>query len=226
MFIGHFAPAFAARAMTDEAPRLGTLFIAAQLVDWALFLLATIGVEKMRAAPGLHGLTPVDFYHMPITHSLAGTLAFAFGFAALIWRLTRNMVAATWAAVVVASHWLLDLLVHRPDLTLAGGENRYGLALWNRPEIAIPLELALLGLAFWWYWRRTKGPVVPPLILLGLMALFQAVNWLSPAPAAIGPGFYLTALLAFGLLTACAYWLDATRWHKSQVGLAVATVRR
>ena len=38
MFIGHFAPAFLARGISEDAPRLGVLFIGAQLTDWARFL--------------------------------------------------------------------------------------------------------------------------------------------------------------------------------------------
>ena len=47
-------------------------------------------------------------------------------------------------ALAAASHWLLDLLVHRPDLPLWGNSFRVGLALWNHPVIAFLLELALL----------------------------------------------------------------------------------
>ena len=48
MFIGHFAPAFVAAAAYSRGPRLGTYFVAAQLVDWAFFTLAIFGVEKRR----------------------------------------------------------------------------------------------------------------------------------------------------------------------------------
>ncbi|MBX7495981.1 hypothetical protein K3172_08970 [Qipengyuania sp. 6B39] len=226
MFIGHFAPAFAAKAITKDSPRLGTLFIAAQLVDWAFFAFAMVGIEKLRVVPGITKMNPMDFYHMPFTHSLLGTAVFALGFAGVIYAATRNAVAATWAGIVVASHWLLDLLVHRPDLTLAGGSDKLGFGLWNRPEIAMPLELALIGLAFWWYMRRTKGPIVPPMVLLAVMLLLQAVNWFGPEPESAGFGYLVTGLFAFGLLTLLAYWLDMTRWHKSEVGLAVASVPR
>lgn len=49
MFIGHYAPAFAA-ATSSESPRLDALFVAAQLVDIAFFSFLTLGVEKMDAA--------------------------------------------------------------------------------------------------------------------------------------------------------------------------------
>ena len=226
MFIGHFAPAFAAAAITNESPRLGTLFIAAQLVDWAFFTFALIGVEHLRIVPGITAMNPMDLYHMPYTHSLLGSAAWAAAFALVVWWFTRNVVMATWAALVVLSHWLLDLLVHRPDLTLAGGEDKLGLGLWNSPMVEMPLELGITALAFLWYVKRTKGPLLPPVVLGLTLLLFQAIDWFGPAPAAAGPAMYLTALAAYGLLTALAFWAGATRWHKTQVGLSVASPRR
>lgn len=226
MFIGHFAPAFIARGATEEAPKLGPLFIAAQLADWALFLLAIVGIEKLRIVPGFTEMVPLDLYHMPYTHSLLGTAVLAFAFAALIWFLTRNMVAATWTAIVVLSHWVLDLVTHAPDMTIAGGEQKYGFGLWDSPMIAMPIEIGLVLFAYWFYIRRTKGPLVPPLILLGTMLVFQAVNWFGPPPTEAGIGFYLTAMLGFAVLTAMAFWVQTTRWHKNTVGLAVSGARR
>ena len=72
MFIGHFAPAFIAAAVSPRSPRLGTLFVAAQLVDWAFFALALIGVERLRVDPAASVMVPMDLYHMPYTHSLIG----------------------------------------------------------------------------------------------------------------------------------------------------------
>ena len=222
MFIGHFAPAFAARAITDEAPKLGTLFIAAQLTDWAFFLFAMGGLEHLRLTPGITAMNPLDFYDYPITHSLVGTAGFALGFAIVVGVVLRNAIAATWAAIVVMSHWVLDWITHRPDLTIAGGDERYGLGLWNYPAAAITLELALIGGAFWWYLRRTKGPIVPPLILLGVMLLFQAIDWFGPGPQEADAMMVGMALLSYAIMTALAFWAGSTRWHKSEVGSALA----
>ena len=53
MFIGHFAPALLAAAVTPQRPRLGMYFIAAQLVDWVFFALLLLGAENMRVVPGI-----------------------------------------------------------------------------------------------------------------------------------------------------------------------------
>ena len=222
MFIGHFAPALLARGITEDAPKLGVLFIAAQLVDWAFFTFAIFGIEQLRIVPGITAMNPYDLVFMPYSHSLLATAGWALVFGVVVGVVLRNMVAAAWGAIVVLSHWLLDLLVHRPDLTIAGGEDKYGLGLWNAPHIEMPLEIGLVLLAYWFYISRTKGPVIPPLILLGAMLLFQAINWFGPQPETAGVGMYLSVFLSYGILTAMAFWVQSTRWHKNQRGLAVA----
>lgn len=223
MFIGHFAPAFAARAITGEAPKLGTLFVAAQLTDWAFMALFMIGLEDGEIVPGITVMSPLDLHTMPYTHSLLGTAAFALALGLLVGRWSRNLVAGTWAAIVVLSHWFLDLLVHRPDLTLVGGQEKFGFGLWNYPWIEVPLELGITLTAFVWYVRATKGPPVPPLILIGSMVAFQLINWLALQPTEYSVALPLTAMAAFGILTAIAYWTDSTRWHKSEIGLGIAS---
>lgn len=222
MFIGHFAPALLARGITEDAPKLGVLFIAAQLVDWAFFTFAIFGIEQLRIVPGITAMNPYDLVFMPYSHSLLATAGWALVFGVVVGVVLRNMVAAAWGAIVVLSHWLLDLLVHRPDLTIAGGEEKYGLGLWNAPHIEMPLEIGLVLLAYWFYISRTKGPVIPPLILLAAMLLFQAINWFGPQPETAGVGMYLSVFLSYGILTAMAFWVQSTRWHKNQRGLAVA----
>ena len=220
MFIGHFAPAFIAAAVSPRSPKLGVLFVAAQLVDWAFFSFALVGIEAMRIDPAASVMVPFDLYDMPLTHSLAGTLVFAAVFAGVVTVWQRNADAGLLAGLVVLSHWLLDWLVHVPDLTLAGEPPKYGLGLWDYPWIAIPLELALVGAALTFYIRRTRGPAGPVAVLLAVMVVMQAINWFGPHPAAAGLALYLQALAAFGVLTALAYWVSTNRRPKVRRGLA------
>ncbi|MCK0128489.1 hypothetical protein [Erythrobacter sp. F6033] len=224
MFIGHFAPALVAAALGPRAPKLATTFLAAQLVDWGFFGLALAGVEKMQVDPSATTMVPLDFYHMPYTHSLAGTGIWAVAFALIVMLWSRNAVGGLLAGLVVMSHWVLDWVTHRPDLTMAGGEATYGLGLWNYPAIAIPLELAITLAAFIFYMRRSRGPIGPPLILLTVLLVFQAINWFGPAPSEAGPFLYIQSLFAFAVLTGIAAWVGENRYFVRRGGLAAPSV--
>src|SRR5260370_29501322 len=121
MFTGHYGPSFAANAL-DEEKRLPLwlLFIAVQFVDilWAIFVL--LGIEKVRIVPGFTASSPLDLYYMPYTHILVGALDWSlltFVVCQMVPRL-RGMRRGAILAAAVFSHWILDLIVHRPDLSL------------------------------------------------------------------------------------------------------------
>ena len=211
MFIGHWAPALAAAAASRKAPGLGTLFVAGQLVDWGFFTFALIGVEHVRIVPGFTAMNPMDLYHMPYTHSLLGSAVWAGAFAVLLWLVLRDRAAALIGGAVVLSHWFLDLLVHAPDLTLAGHPPPLGLVLWNHPAIAMPLELLLTFGALAWYAKVRPGALVPVLVLGSVLVIVQAINWFGPPPVAAGPEMYLTALAAYAALSLFAWWVGRTR---------------
>lgn len=212
MFIGHFAPALIAAAR-PRAAGLGTLFVAAQLVDIGFAALLIPGIEAMRIVPGITAMNPMDLHHMPFTHSLLGTLIWAKIFGALVWFATRRKEAAVGAALVVASHWFLDLLVHIPDLTLYGLPPKLGLGLWNHPLIAMPLEIALIGGAFLYYLRRTRAPVGNRRLwaLAALLLLAQAIDWFGPKEPVYSLAVPTTMLGAYVLLAGTAAWAGANR---------------
>jgi hypothetical protein len=206
MFIGHFAPAMLA-ATHPKAPILPVLFIGAQLVDWAFFAFILTGTEAMRMTPGISAMNPLDLYHMPYTHSLLGSAVWAGGFGLLVWLVTKSRVGAVIAAAVVLSHWFLDLLVHVPDLTIAGGEPKLGFGLWNHATIEIPLELALTFGALVWYARVRRPKALPLAVLAAVMLLLQAVNWFGPVEPEVTTGTSLLAFVAFGLITLLSWWV-------------------
>ncbi|WP_370177388.1 hypothetical protein [Alteriqipengyuania sp.] len=220
MFIGHFAPAFVAAALTPEKPRLGLMFIAAQLVDWAFFAFVQLGIEHMRLSPGITAMNPMDLYHMPYTHSLLGSAAFAAGFALLVWLATRDRLAAALSGAVVLSHWFLDLLVHAPDLTIAGDPPKLGLGLWRYPAIEMPLELGLTFGALAFFLARTCGPGLPALTLAAVLLVLQGINWFGAQPEEVTPELAFMAAIGFALPTIAAWWLGRTRVGKSPAGLA------
>jgi hypothetical protein len=206
MFIGHWAPALIA-ATRPKAPGLAVLFVAGQLVDWAFFGFVLLGWEHLRFTPGISAMNPMDLYHMPYTHSLLGSAVFAGAFGALLQALTKNRTAALLGAAVVLSHWFLDLLVHVPDLTLAGSPPKLGLGLWNHPLIEIPLELALTFGALWLYARAARPAPLRLGVLAGLLLGLQLFNWFAPPEPAVTTATVLLAFAAFGLVTLAAWWM-------------------
>jgi hypothetical protein len=206
MFIGHWAPAMVAAAHKD-APSLPILFIAAQLVDWAFFLFVMFGIEAMRVTPGISVMNPMDLYHMPYTHSLLGSAAWAAGFGALIFAASRNRTAAVIGALVVLSHWFLDLAVHVPDLTIAGNPPKLGFGLWNHPAIEMPLEVIITFGALWIYARAAKPKTLPLITLAAVMLALQAFNWFGPVEPEITLGTSLLAFFAFGIITLASWFV-------------------
>jgi len=206
MFIGHWAPALAV-ASRRKRPGLGTLFIAAQLIDWAFFLFVLVGVEKMRLNPAISAVSPLDLYSMPFTHSLVGALVWSAAFAVLIWLVLRDGTAGLVAGAVVLSHWLLDLLVHVPDLTIAGSPPKLGFGLWNYPAIEMPLELAITFGALWLYVRARQPLLGRALVLGGLMLALQLFNWFGPVATEVTAGTSVLAFVAYGLITLTGWWM-------------------
>src|SRR5437879_11558326 len=83
---------------------------------------------------------------MPYTHSLVAALLWSLG-AYVAYRAIRAFGASHRAALLVAlavfSHWVLDLVVHRPDLPLYDNVAKVGLGRWNYPAPAFLLEVAV-----------------------------------------------------------------------------------
>jgi len=185
MFVGHYASAFVAKAIEPKAS-LWTLAAAAQLVDigWSAFIIA--GIERASVDPSLPGSSLI-LEHMPWTHSLPMAIAWGIGAALLVKLLLR---LPTWASIVIGltvfSHWLLDLLVHRPDLELWIGGNKVGFGLWNYPVPEQAVEIGLLAIAgaAWVASRKTLGRLAwPAIAFIGFLVALQIVAMLSPQPA-------------------------------------------
>jgi peptidoglycan/LPS O-acetylase OafA/YrhL len=116
---------------------------------------------------------------------------------------------------VVLSHWFLDLLVHAPDLTLAGSPPKLGLGLWNYPMIEMPLEISITFGALAFYLIRTRAISTRSKRALGLLAVLlavlQSINWCGPEPQAADMAMKLTGLFAFTVAALAAWWAGRTR---------------
>ncbi|HUL60008.1 MAG TPA: hypothetical protein VLU43_12060 [Anaeromyxobacteraceae bacterium] len=227
MFIGHFGLALAAKRV---APRtsLGTLVAASAWVDavWpALLLTGAERVHVVAEAP-----TPflrLDFEHYPWTHSLAAAVVWAVAFgAAYLWR--KGYRTGAWTAgALVASHWVLDLVVHRPDLALWPGGPKVGLGLWWSVPGTLAVELAVFLAGLWVYVASTR-----PRDRTGRWALasFVVVVLLAYASSLLGPpppsttALGISALAGAAALVAWATWADRHREIRPEMGAGLAPV--
>lgn len=212
MLIGHFGLALAAKRVAPAAS-LGTTVLAAQFADalWPIFALA--GLEQVRIDPGITRVTPLDFAYFPYSHGLFADL----GWAALLavtyglWR--EDWRTAASLAVLVLSHWVLDVIAHRPDVPLWAGGPKLGLGLWHSLPATLIVESALfLGGAFV-YLRATRardrlGTVLIAAFVLALAALYLAAVFGPPPPSV--RALAVTGLAGW-LFVAWGYWIDRHR---------------
>jgi membrane-bound metal-dependent hydrolase YbcI (DUF457 family) len=213
MFIGHFGVGFAGKAAAPRAS-LGTLFLAAQFVDLLWPTLLLVGLERVEIRSGITRVTPLDFVSYPISHGLLAVLIWGLLFAGVYQVARRYAGGAITMFVAVVSHWLLDLLTHRPDLPLwPGNETKVGLGLWESLPGTLLVELAIFGGGAALYLRTTKAVdrtgSIGLFSLVGFLLLVYAANLFGSVP----PGVEAIAWAGHAqwLLVAWAYWVDRHR---------------
>ncbi len=215
MFIGHYGVSFAAKAADRRLP-LWLLFIAVQWLDIVWSGLVMLNVEKLRIVPGFTQGSDLDLYYMPFTHGLIGALALsaALGAVAALFFRDRRAAAGAMIAGAVFSHWLLDVVVHVPDLPLLGDSFKVGLGLWRHVWLSLPLELAILVAGAALYARavpsRTRRGDVWLWLFVAAMAALQVYGYFGPGPAS-PLSFAQTALGTYGVLAALAAAVDRAR---------------
>lgn len=213
MFIGHYGPAFGAKAAVARVP-LWVYFIAVQWLDvwWSVFVLT--GVEHVRIQPGFMPASALVLYDMPYTHGLIGALILSALLGAIVSFFFRAQRGTVFAAVALAafSHWILDLVVHAPDLWIYDGV-KLGFGLWRWLWISLPLELIVLFGGAWLYTRYVParpGGNVWLWIFVAAMAAVEIYAVLGPPPASPAAEAQ-TALAAYFALALLAGIVDLTR---------------
>jgi hypothetical protein len=218
MFIGHFGVAMAAKRV---APRisLGTTILAAQWADVIWPLLVLLGLERVRIAPGITEVTPLDFVSYPYSHSLLADLVWAALFAVVYGSLRKDWRGAVWLAVLVLSHWVLDVVAHRPDMPTWPGGPKLGLGLWNSVPATLFVEFALFGTGASLYARSAPARDRMGSLLFGALVVVLAVIYLASVfgpPPPSEQALVITALLGW-LFVAWGYWIDRHRVPRAAI---------
>lgn len=218
MLLGHYGVAFAAKRAIPRTS-LGTLTLAAQLLDEIWPILLVLGVEQVRIVPGLMAANPLDFVYYPFTHSLAAAIVWSIVLGVIYYWIRRNRRSAMIVGALVLSHWILDLPMHRPDLQLWPGSSvRVGLGAWRSIPLTIVLELTVFlgGLVVYLRTTRTRDRVgswaLWSMVVVLLIIFFSGFT--SPPP----PNERALAFFALGiwLFVPWSYWIDRHRTARDE----------
>jgi hypothetical protein len=146
---------------------------------------------------------------MPYTHSLVGALGWSL-LAFLLCQLFPRLRAGRTGWIVAAavfSHWVLDLVVHRPDLTLYSNVFKMGFGLWNYRLLSFILEMLVLfgGAALYVRTVPRKGKVI---VFVAALAVIQFVATFAFPPPPSDRNEAVTALFFYLLLALIAGWVE------------------
>jgi membrane-bound metal-dependent hydrolase YbcI (DUF457 family) len=207
VFLGHIAVGLAGKRAAPSVS-LGTWLTSVQFVDllWPIFLLA--GLEHVRIVPGITAFTPLDFYDYPITHSLVGAAVWAGIFAGVWLAVRRERWAAALLAAGVLSHWVLDVIAHRPDMPVLPNGPYLGLGLWNSIPATLVVELTMFAIGIGVYVR--SGGSGRHRFSFWLLMAFLLVAYFAAAfgPPPPDPRTLAWSALALWILVPWAWWAD------------------
>jgi hypothetical protein len=213
MFLGHVALGMAAKR---AAPRvsLTVLVLAAQFADVIWPALVGLGIEQVAIDPGNTRVTPLNFISYPYSHSLLTLALWSVAFAP-VFGLSRGRRAVPILAALVVSHWVLDVITHRPDMPIVPqSETKLGLGLWNSIPATMALEFAMYAAGVWIYLRSTRARDRIGSWGFGVLAAFLVVVYLAnvfgPPPPSVS-AVWIGALVGAAVMTLWAWWVDSHR---------------
>jgi hypothetical protein len=140
-----------------------------------------------------------------------------FALAFYLWRRNRTGAWLLFAAII--SHWVLDVVSHRPDMPLVPGAGPLlGLGLWNSLPATVIVEGGMWTAAIVMYIRATKRANWAGIAIFWTGVLLLTASWLANVSAGVAPDPVLAGvngLVFFSLTIAWAYWMNRARYFKT-----------
>jgi hypothetical protein len=185
MFIGHFGLAFGAKRAAPSVS-LAALFVACELADLVWPVLVIAGIERVEVQPGITAFTPLRFVSYPYSHSLVTLCMWGAALGGASIAIVRaGASAAITLALLVVSHWVLDVISHRPDMPLTPwSDTRLGLGLWNSIPGTLVVESAMFAMGLVLFLRRAKPATRGRTIGLWSLVVVMLITYVG---AAFGP---------------------------------------
>lgn len=216
MFTGHLAIGFAGKRVVPKIS-LGTWMMAVMLADLLAFVFMIGGIESFRPVPGVAANRMLG--DIPYSHSLLMDVLWAGLLAVGFYLFRRHPRGALLLFGAVSSHWVLDVISHRPDMPLAPGvKPLFGLGLWNSIPATVMVEGGAWLAAIIVYVHATKSKNWVGLIAFWIGIALLTVSWLANITAGIDPNPVragANGLVFFSLMIVWAYWMNRVRYFKT-----------
>lgn len=217
MLVGHLAAGLLGKRIQPQVS-LGTCVTAALLADFIFFPLLLAGIENVVAVPNV-SRNRIIGQDIGYSHSLTMLAIWSGLFAAAhFWR-KHNLPAAIVLFAVAFSHWVLDLISHRPDMPLIpGGNTVLGFGLWNSIPATLIVEGGLWLLAIIVYARSSRAKSRLGVLAFWIGVIMLSLIWYANINASMDPDRVsggVGGLISFSLVTAWAYWVDHLRTSKA-----------
>ncbi len=179
MFVGHFALGVATKKLAPTMP-IWILFLAPQFMDLLFAPLVAIGLESFE--PGPYGHLTLNILY---THSLVGALAIA----AVAYWIGNSFWKSSRGGIILASlsfsHWILDVMVHRPDMPILPGNlgnfPLLGFGLWDFEYgvFATEVVMAIIAVILYFRWAQKEKQGARWFVGPAIITLFFAVLIIS-----------------------------------------------
>ncbi len=216
MFAGHIGAALAI-GRAERRINVGLFVVAALLLDVLLWLFVLAGWESVTIGADFAATHQPSFV-FPWSHGLLASVGWAALAGAAVGALHPGRGLARWRAgaliaAAVFSHWLLDALVHVPELPLAGaGSPKVGLGWWQHMPIALAAEAVFVVAGLCLYLpgaglSRTRKRWLAALCLV-LLVFTVAGMTIAPAPPS-AMAMAASSLVTVLLVGAAACWIGA-----------------
>lgn len=229
MFIGHYASGLAFY-MQKPAGKI-TFFIlvlGTQFVDllWGLFTL--LGFEGGISG----GSVEHNYFDIPWSHSLLMMVVWSvlYGFGTNYFVKQKYPELTNFkllSSLSVFSHWVLDFIVHNDDMRILPTTKQTipSLYLWEFPMVTFVLELAIIAVAWYLYWKQLESKegltaAKNPLIMLILMVVLHILGYLptfsDTEGSEVEPSLGIVVMIMIFVIAVLMTWVHPTKPTNSQ----------
>jgi len=215
MYIGHYGFAYylkkesnKKKKKSDEIP-LWLIFISVQLADFLCFIFIILGIEKMKFSPNINPWLRTHLEYFPYSHSLFANAVLAIIVLLIFWKL-KDKIWGIILSIGVVSHWVIDYIVHTPDLPIFLDSYKSGLGLWNLPWVTFIIEILMVVLGCYYLYRGTNK-IIKPIVVTSLMLIFISKMFFFQDPEIVTTNMMVRAIIPLiinSIFVALAYWIE------------------